>query len=114
MAFYENRFYMAGRVSSNIKLSKTVNGEPYVWFALAIENKLAHNSTESNQFQDVGIMVFNKKLIDYIQRVKLKRNDMCVVFGWVSAFRHEVKGKEITGHGINATQVYAVKTKADD
>lgn len=113
MAFFENRFYMAGRVNSNIKKAKTVNGEPYVWFALSIENRLAQNSTENNQFQDIGIMVFNKKLIDYIERVKLKRNDLCVVFGFVSAFRHEVKGQEITGHGINATQVFAVKTKAE-
>ena len=114
MAFFENRFYMAGRVSSDIKFAKTVNGENYVWFALSIENKLAHNSTENNKFQDIGIMVFTKNLIDYIKRVNLKRNDLCVVFGWVSAFRHQVKGKDITGHGINATQVFAVKTKAED
>jgi hypothetical protein len=111
MAFFENRFYMAGVVDSDVKYDKTVNGEPYAWFALSIENSQAKNSTESNIHQNVSIMVFQKKLIDYIKSVNLKRNDLCVVFGWVSAFKREIKGREFSGNGINATQVFAVKRK---
>lgn len=113
MGFFENRFYMAGIVDSDVKYDKTVNGERYAWFALSIENKQATNSTESNKHQNISIMVFQKKLIDYMKSVNLKRNDLCVVFGWVSAFMREIKGKEYAVNGINATQVFAVKTKKD-
>lgn len=113
MAFFENRFYMSGVVDSEVKYDKTVNGEQYAWFALSIENRQAANSTDSNRYQNVSIMVFQKKLIEYMKSVRLKRNDLCVVFGWVSSFSREIKGKNYAVNGVNATQVFAVKTKKD-
>jgi hypothetical protein len=112
MAF-ENRFYIAGVVNSNIKYAKTVNGDEYAWFAVRIENKLGAKSTENNQTQDIGLMVFNAKIIEYMRDVNMKRNDTVVAFGFVSAFKHEVKGEEFTGHGVNVTQLYVAKKKKD-
>lgn len=111
MAFFENRFYAAGVVNGKVKYSHTVNGDEFAWFPVRIENRLGATSTESNYHQDLGIMVFNKKLIDYMKAVEMKRNDLVVVFGFLSAYKHEVKGTDVTGHGINATQVFVVKKK---
>lgn len=113
MAKFENRFYLAGVIKSKIKVSTTVNGDKYLWFALAVENKLGVKSTDNNYHQDIGIMIFDKKVIEYTEKVGMKRNDFVVVFGFLSAFKHEVKGEEFTGHGVNATQVFVVKTKED-
>lgn len=108
-----NDIRLVGRIGEVIKTGKTQTGGDYIWFPLEIEARANATSTENNQSQKIHIMCFKKAVIDYLRRVKVKQGQTVVIFGFVSAFPTEVKGKSVLFNAINANEIYVVKTKPD-
>lgn len=100
-----------GRIESNIKTGKTVNGEPFLGFLLSCEPVENENSSINNQTQMISIRTFRANVIKYLQKVELKRNNFVVVVGFVSSYQTEVKGKRLTANSINANHIFVIKTK---
>lgn len=109
----KNFLTLVGRMGDAFKEGKTKTGGSYIYFSLELQAKQTQNSTENNQFQTLHVMVFRKPVIDYLKRVKAHSGNVCVVFGFVSAFKDTVKGKDVVVNAINGSEVYIVKTKAD-
>ena len=59
-------------------------------------------------------MVFSKKVIDYLHKVKAHQGNTLIIKGYVSAFPNTVNGKDLITNAITANEVYVVKTKADN
>lgn len=108
-----NQITIVGRIGNRIKKAKTVNGDDYIWMPIYIENRAASDSTENNQTQGINVMCYKPQVIKYLERVKAHAGNTVVVFGFVSAFKTEINGKEIVAHAINGNEIYVVKTKAD-
>ena len=108
-----NECLFVGKIGSNIKKGKTQNGEPYIGFLLRCEPVANSNSSMNNQSQMISIRCFKPKVIKYLETVCAKMNDPCVVIGFVSSYRAEVRGKSLTANSINANQILIVKTKKD-
>ena len=108
-----NQITIVGRIGNKIKKAKTVNGNPYIWMPIYLENRQAGDSPDYNQHQGINVMCYKAPVIKYLERVKAHTGNTVVVFGFISAFKTEINGKEIVAHAINCTEIYVVKTRAD-
>ena len=108
-----NIVILQGRIGSVYKESKTQNGKPFVYFGLEIESKSNSRSTENNYHQTLKVMVFRKKAVDYLKSVGARSGNRCIVFGFMSSFYDEIKGKSVLTNAINADECYIIKTKTD-
>lgn len=106
-----NEIILVGKCSYKYKEGKSVNGEPYLWFPMNVENKA--NTTENNFHQGLNIMVFKPNVINYLKKVGLRPGNHVVVFGFIAAFKQEIKGKAVVSHAINGVDVYVTKTRSD-
>ena len=110
----KNQLTLVGRIGGRIVERKAQNGSSYMFFPIELENKAAADSTENNYHACVHVMLFKPKVIEYMKKVQAKTGNRVVVFGFVSAFKAEHKGEEIMSNGVNATEVYIIKTKPDN
>jgi hypothetical protein len=108
----KNMCVFVGKMSNFYKEDVAQNGTHYLWFILDVEQKANATSTDNNYHQSINIMCFKPKVISYLKKVQLRQGNTLVIFGFVSSFRHEINGKTITTNGVNANEIYVVKTKA--
>lgn len=108
-----NQLTLVGRIGGAFKEGKTKNGETYIYFSLELQSRQTQNSTGNNQDQVLHIMCFRKVVIDYLRKVKARTGNYCVIFGFITSFPDEVKGKAVRVNAINAHECYIVKNKAD-
>lgn len=100
-----------GRIGSSFKEGKTQNGGSYIWFPLELEAKANASSTDNNFRQSIHIMCFKKHVIDYLKRIRAHQGNTVVIFGFVSSFPDEIKGKNVVVNAINANEIYVVQTR---
>ena len=107
----KNIVVLQGRVGSVVKDGKTQSGSPFLYFGMDIESRSNANSTENNYRQTLKIMCFKPKVTDYLKRLKVHSGMPCIVFGFMSSFMDEVKGKSILVNALNANEVYIIQTR---
>ena len=107
----KNQLILQGRIASPFKEGKTQNGDAYIWFLLEVESKANATSTENNYRQTLNIMCFKPKVIEYIKRVKAHQGSVCVIFGFLSAFPNEVRGKSLITNAVNANEILLIQTR---
>lgn len=100
-----------GHVGDRRKEGITINGEPYMYFEMAIESKFNANTSENNYRQSIPIMVFKKPVINYLKRLSIHQGMPIIVFGFVSTYTDELKGITLKSNGINASEVYVIQTR---
>lgn len=105
-----NQCTFVGHIDSGIKRAKTQNGEDYIAFLLNCEPKANANSTENNRYQMISIRCFKPNVIKYLDKLNIHRGTPIIVFGFVSSYPTEVKGKQLTANSINANEIYVIKT----
>lgn len=103
-----NQFTLIGRIGSSFKYAKAQSGNTYAYFSLEVEPRAL--AKENDYRQILHVMVFNKKIIDYMKAVEAKRGNRVVVVGYCSSFSNEVNGKMIISNTINAKGVFVIKT----
>jgi len=106
-----NNLILVGRVGGKMKKGKSSSGGSYLWFPIEIENAQGATSTDNNFHQGINVMCFKPKVLEYLERVGFKVGNRVVIFGFVSSFRQEIKGKAIVSNAVNATEVYVIKTQ---
>ena len=107
----KNQLILQGRISSPFKEGKTQNGDAYIWFLLEVESKANATSTENNYRQTLNIMCFKPKVIDYVKRLKAHQGSVCVIFGFLSAFPNEIRGKSLITNAVNANEIILIQTR---
>lgn len=106
-----NSCFFVGRIASNVKYGTTQNGERFVGFLLNCQPAANANSSQNNQNQYISIRTFKPKVIRYLESIGAKMNDPCVVVGFVSSYRTEVRGKSLVANSINGNQIFIIKTR---
>jgi hypothetical protein len=107
----KNILILQGRIASPFKEGKTQNGDSYVWFLFEIESRANATSTENNYHQKINVMCFKKRVIDYLHKVKAHHGCVCVIFGFISAFPNEIKGKQLITNAVNANEILLIQTR---
>ena len=108
-----NEIILVGRIGAKIKSGTTVNGDAYIWMPIYIENNRNANTTDNNRYQNINVMCYKPNVIKYLDKVHAHRGSKVIVFGFVSSFSKEIKGKEIIANAINANEILVIKTKAE-
>lgn len=107
-----NDVYLEGRIRHS-KFGKTKTGKPYATFALVVHdlyNKEYRESTEGHKDWDsIRIMVFDKKLVDYLRAVKMQDEQKAIVNARISSGRTEHKGETFIQNVIIARSISIVK-----
>lgn len=109
-----NNLTLVGRIGDRMSKKKASNGSEFLWIPIRIQNTLGATSVDRNFNQELNVMVFNKKVIKYLEDVGARCGNNIIVFGYVAAFKHTVKGKDIVSNAINATEAYIIKTRSDE
>ena len=107
----KNQLILQGRIASPFKEGKTQNGDAYIWFLLEVESKANATSTENNYRQTLNIMCFKPKVIDYLHKLKAHQGCACIIFGFISAFPNEVRGKSLITNAVNANEILLIQTR---
>lgn len=109
-----NDVTLVGKIGYNYKIAKASSGNEYVSFALEIEARENAKEYDSNYHQTIHVTCFKKPVIEYLKRIKAKQGNHAVVFGFVSSFPTEIKGKKVFVNTINAREILIAKTKSDN
>jgi hypothetical protein len=107
----KNQLILQGRIASPFKEGKTQNGDNYMWFLFEIESRANATSTENNYHQKLNVMCFKPKVIQYLHRMKAHQGCVCVIFGFISAFLNEIKGKSLVTNAVNANEILLIQTR---
>lgn len=108
----KNIVILQGRIGSVLKEGKTQTGGSFMYFGLDVESKANAYSTENNYRQTLKIMVFKPKVIQYLRKIKAHTGIPCIVFGFMSSFYDEIKGKSVLVNALNANEVLCIQTRA--
>lgn len=104
-----NNLTLVGRIGSKIKKGKTSNGDKYMAFLLEIESRDTSNSSVNNYHQFISVRVFRAPVIKYLEKLEAKLGTHVVVFGFISSYQDEIKGKKITANSVNGNEVYIIR-----
>ena len=105
-----NNLTLVGKVGSAVKKGKTTNGDDFMAFLLEIESRDTANSSANNRHQFISVRVFRAPVIRYLEKLNIGLGTHLVVFGFVSSYQDEVKGKKLTALSVNGQEVYVIRT----
>lgn len=105
----KNQIVLVGKVGSAVKRGKTQNGDGYLAFLLEIQSKETANSSANNYHQYISVRVFRAPVIKYLDKVGIHLGMPLIVFGFISSYQGEVKGKKIIANSVNGVEVYAIR-----
>lgn len=106
-----NQLTLVGRVGERMKYDRGTNGKEYVYFPLLVNPKSNAKEFDRNHYQFIHVMCFQQKVIDYLKMVDMKQNSLVIVFGFISSYQSEIKGKQVIENGVLANEIYVVKIK---
>ena len=109
-----NECTFVGRIGSPIKTKRAKTGDWFMWFKVEMEPRANARSTDNNYHQQINVMCFKKPVIDYFEKVNAREGCLVIIFGFVSSFNFEWRGKSIIANAVNANEAYIIKTKKYD
>jgi hypothetical protein len=110
----KNIVILQGRIGSVVKEGKTQNGNMFLYFGMDIESRSNATSTENNYKQTLKVMCFKPKVIEYLRKLKVHSGMHCIVFGFMSSFMDEVKGKPMLVNALNCNECYIIQMRPYD
>lgn len=109
-----NICFLSGQIAAPLKFGHAQNGNEYVSFVLEVQTKENADVAEHQSDNKVSVMCFKSNIIKYIKEIGIGFATHVCLLGFVSSYRKEVKGKVLIINTVNATDLYAIKTKKDE
>lgn len=110
----KNIVILEGIIGDDYKTGKTSEGKQFVTFSLCINSmtKDMADSTERTHSQSfIRIFAYDKKLLEYLERVKARRGNRVSVFGRISSYKNEYRGISFISNNIICRDITIIKTK---
>lgn len=107
----KNQITLVGKIGSPIKKGKTTNGDAYWAFLLEVESRDTSNSSANNYHQYISVRIFRAPVIKYLERLNVHRGTNLVVFGFISSYTDEIRGKKVVANSVNGVEVYVIQVK---
>lgn len=110
----KNIVILEGIIGDDSKFGKTNEGREYFTFSLCINNfaKEMADSTERTHSQAfIRVFCYDKKQLEYLRKVDVKRGQRASVFGRLSSFKNEYKGIEYITQSVVCRDIEIIKTK---
>lgn len=112
----KNIVFLEGQIGDDYKSGKTTDGKPYVTFTLCINSMTKDMSdlTERTHSQSyIRIFAYDKKQLEYLERVKARRGNRVSVFGRITSYKNEYKGISFISNNIVCRDITIIKTKKE-
>lgn len=112
----KNIVMLEGVIGDDYKYGKTQDGKEYATFSLCINSYMKEfaDSTERTHSQTyIRIFVFDKKQVDYLQKVKARRGQRASVFGRLTSVKNEYKGNTFITNNVTCRDVTIIKNKKE-
>lgn len=90
-----NIVMLSGIVGDDVKFGRSQNGKNYCSFSLCINSymrDMADDTERANSQAMIRVTAFDKKLVEYLQNVGIKRGQRASIFGRLSTHKTEYKG----------------------
>lgn len=110
----KNIVLLEGIVGDDFKYGRTKEGKDFATFSLCINayTKEFSDATERTHSQTyIRIFCYDKKQLEYLQRVNACRGNRASVFGRLSSFKNEYKGNTFMTNNVVCRDITIIKTK---
>jgi len=110
----KNIVWLEGLIGDDYKYGRTEDGKGYATFSLCVNSfiKEISDKTERSHSQNfIRTTVFDKKQVEYLQRVGAHRGQRVSIFGRISSFKTEYKGIEFIQLSIVVRDISIIQTK---
>lgn len=110
----KNIVIVEGVIGDDAKFGKTQEGKEFYTFSLCVDAyaKEFADATERNHSQTfIRIFVYDKRQIDYLHKVNVKRGQRASVFGRLSSFKNEYKGITFMSNNVICRDIVIIKTR---
>lgn len=112
----KNIVLLEGLIGDDFKYGKTQDAKPFATFSLCINAFLKEmaDSTERTHSQAfIRIFVYDKKQVEYLQKVKAGRGQRASVFGRLISFKNEYRGNTFVTNNVVCRDITIVNTKKE-
>lgn len=110
----KNIVLLEGIIGDDFRFDKTTEGKEYATFTLCINAFLKEmsDSTERTHSQTfIRMFVYDRKLVEYMHKVEVKRGQRASIFGRLVSYRNEYKGNSYITNNVVCRDIHIVKTK---
>ena len=109
-----NQLTLVGHVGDRVKFDRGTNGKEYIYFPLLVNARSTAKEYGYNHQQIIHVMCFKSNVLEYLKKVGIKSNSHVILFGFISSYMSEIKGKQLIENGVLANEVYIIKTKGEE
>lgn len=102
---------LEGRIGDDFKYTRTVEGKVFATFTLNVKSfdKELRDSTENKEYITIKIMVFDHKLVQYLQKVDACNGCIANVFGRLNSYQSERKGVKFWQNDVVVRDINIIK-----
>ena len=110
-----NIVMLQGRVGNDLQFKKTSEGATFATFTTIINSysKDLKDSTEHRSETYIRVMCFDKRIVEYLQKVGVKQGNRVNILARLNSHKSEYKGVEFMQNDVIARDVVVVKIKED-
>ena len=111
----KNIVMLEGIIGDDYKVGKTSEGKEMITFSLAINSYMKEiaDDTERTRSQTyVRIFVYDKKQIEYLQKIDAHRGQRATILGRLSSRKSEYKGIEYIQLTVIVRDIGIIQTKS--
>ena len=113
---FKNVVFLEGRISDDYKQMRTKEGRIFITFTLIVRSfdKDLSDNTERKIDIYIRIMVFDNKLIKYLERVGAKNGNWVSIMGRVNTYQREIDDKYYSFLDVVVRDINVLKTIKDE
>lgn len=109
-----NHVFLEGLVGDDFKYKRQREGREFATFTLSVNSydRDSHDDTERRSYVRIRIMVFDKKGVEYLRRVRCHGGCRVTILGRMNSHKVETRGITYTQNDVVVRKISVVKTSA--
>lgn len=112
----KNLVVLEGLIGDDFKYGKTQDAKPYATFSLCInsfDKELADATERTHSQSYIRIFCYDKKQVEYLQKVKTHRGQRASILGRLISFKSEHKGVTFMVNNVVCRDISIIQTKEE-
>ena len=110
----KNIVMLEGQIGDDFKFGKTQDMKEVCTFTLCINSfikDMADSTERTNSQVYIRTMIFDKKLVEYMKKVKAKQGQRVSVFARLTSHKSEYRGISYIQNNVVVRDIHVIKTK---
>lgn len=110
----KNIVWLEGLIGDDFKYAKTKECKEFCTFTLCLNSYLKELADSTEQMHNntfIRITAYDKKLLEYLKRVRAHRGQRVSIMGRLSSYKSEYKGVELIQLSVVVRDISVIQTK---